>query len=167
MAKHAEPAGAKPRLRRIQFPRVQIENRRPMLEPVNPSHIWNDSLSLPSATRDNDLSESYSTLNPSNLIRTFNISSSCSHLITRTYTSWRKTSGGSPGMREITRTLLDPVCPPTGDRLTLDAGCGTGGMMSWLKRYAGNEPPLESSASLRWRSAVQSHMRLLYAERNS
>lgn len=42
------------------------------------------------------------------------------------------------GMRDITSALLDPVCPPTRDRLILDAGCGTGGMMSWLKRYAGN-----------------------------
>ncbi len=42
------------------------------------------------------------------------------------------------GMRDITSALLDPVCPLTGDRLILDAGCGTGGMMSWLKRYAGN-----------------------------
>src|SRR5712692_9100582 len=41
-------------------------------------------------------------------------------------------------MRDITSALLDPVCPPTRDRLILDAGCGTGGMMSWLKRYTGN-----------------------------
>jgi ubiquinone/menaquinone biosynthesis C-methylase UbiE len=42
------------------------------------------------------------------------------------------------GMRDITSALLDPLCPPTRSRLILDAGCGTGGMMSWLKRYAGN-----------------------------
>ena len=42
------------------------------------------------------------------------------------------------GMRDITSALLDPVCPPTSKRLILDAGCGTGGMMSWLKRYEGN-----------------------------
>jgi ubiquinone/menaquinone biosynthesis C-methylase UbiE len=42
------------------------------------------------------------------------------------------------GMREITAALLDPVCPPTRDRSILDAGCGTGGMLAWLKRYAGN-----------------------------
>jgi SAM-dependent methyltransferase len=41
------------------------------------------------------------------------------------------------GMREITTALLDPVCPPGEDRLVLDAGCGTGGMLSWLSRYAG------------------------------
>src|SRR5947208_15089552 len=41
------------------------------------------------------------------------------------------------GMREITRVLLDPVCPLVKDRQILDAGCGTGGMMSWLKRYSG------------------------------
>ena len=41
------------------------------------------------------------------------------------------------GMREITATLLDPVCPPGKDRLILDAGCGTGGMLSWLRSYAG------------------------------
>jgi SAM-dependent methyltransferase len=41
------------------------------------------------------------------------------------------------GMREITAVLLDPVCPPAQDRVILDAGCGTGGMLSWLARYAG------------------------------
>jgi len=42
------------------------------------------------------------------------------------------------GMHDITAALLDPVCPPAQDRLILDAGCGTGGMLSWLARYAGN-----------------------------
>jgi SAM-dependent methyltransferase len=42
------------------------------------------------------------------------------------------------GMREITVALLDPVCAPGMNRAILDAGCGTGGMMSWLSRYAGN-----------------------------
>jgi SAM-dependent methyltransferase len=41
------------------------------------------------------------------------------------------------GMREITMALLDPVCPPGAARHILDAGCGTGGMLSWLARYAG------------------------------
>ena len=41
------------------------------------------------------------------------------------------------GMREITAALLDPLCPPGQDRMILDAGCGTGGMLSWLARYAG------------------------------
>ena len=41
------------------------------------------------------------------------------------------------GMREITAAMLDPVCLPVVDRQILDAGCGTGGMMSWLQRYAG------------------------------
>lgn len=41
------------------------------------------------------------------------------------------------GMREITATLLDPICPVGQDRLILDAGCGTGGNLVWLKRYAG------------------------------
>jgi SAM-dependent methyltransferase len=40
------------------------------------------------------------------------------------------------GMREITATLLDPFLPP-GRRLILDAGCGTGGNLEWLARYAG------------------------------
>ena len=40
-------------------------------------------------------------------------------------------------MREVTSTLLDPVLPPTRDRMILDAGCGTGGMLTWLARYAG------------------------------
>ena len=42
------------------------------------------------------------------------------------------------GMREITAALLDPVTPSPTDKTVLDAGCGTGGMMSWLARYAGN-----------------------------
>ncbi|MDQ3684131.1 MAG: class I SAM-dependent methyltransferase [Acidobacteriota bacterium] len=41
------------------------------------------------------------------------------------------------GMREISATLLDPVFASAKDRLILDAGCGTGGMLEWLKRYAG------------------------------
>jgi SAM-dependent methyltransferase len=41
------------------------------------------------------------------------------------------------GMREVTRAVLDPVCPPGRRRDVLDAGCGTGGMLSWLERYAG------------------------------
>ena len=41
------------------------------------------------------------------------------------------------GMREVTKSLLDPFCPPGRDRDVLDAGCGTGGMISWLSRYAG------------------------------
>jgi SAM-dependent methyltransferase len=43
------------------------------------------------------------------------------------------------GMREITASLLDPVLPllPLGDRTILDAGCGTGGNLEWLARYAG------------------------------
>lgn len=41
------------------------------------------------------------------------------------------------GMREITAALLDPVCPPARDRAILDAGCGTGGNLAWLARYAG------------------------------
>jgi SAM-dependent methyltransferase len=41
------------------------------------------------------------------------------------------------GMREITAALLDPFLPP-GPRLILDAGCGTGGNLEWLARYAGN-----------------------------
>jgi ubiquinone/menaquinone biosynthesis C-methylase UbiE len=41
------------------------------------------------------------------------------------------------GMREVTRAVLDPLCPPGPRREILDAGCGTGGMLSWLERYAG------------------------------
>jgi len=40
------------------------------------------------------------------------------------------------GMREITRALLDPILSRGVHRRVLDAGCGTGGMMSWLARYA-------------------------------
>src|ERR1044072_1966217 len=40
------------------------------------------------------------------------------------------------GMREVTRAVLDPVCPPGRARAVLDAGCGTGGMLTWLGRYA-------------------------------
>ncbi len=41
------------------------------------------------------------------------------------------------GMREITFVLLDPLLPPSQERVILDAGCGTGGMLSWLARFAG------------------------------
>jgi SAM-dependent methyltransferase len=40
------------------------------------------------------------------------------------------------GMRKVTAALLDAVCPPGCARHVLDAGCGTGGMLSWLRRYA-------------------------------
>ena len=42
------------------------------------------------------------------------------------------------GMREITASLLDPVCPPGSARTVLDAGCGTGWNLGWLRRYAGD-----------------------------
>ena len=45
------------------------------------------------------------------------------------------------GMREITAALLDPLLLSPGcggDRAILDAGCGTGGNLEWLARYAGN-----------------------------
>ena len=42
------------------------------------------------------------------------------------------------GMREITRSLLDQVCAPEMVRRALDAGCGTGGMLSWLSQYTGS-----------------------------
>lgn len=42
------------------------------------------------------------------------------------------------GMRDITAALLDPIFAGTRDRTVLDAGCGTGGNLSWLARYAGN-----------------------------
>ena len=42
------------------------------------------------------------------------------------------------GMREITAALLDPFCLSGGRSQTvLDAGCGTGGNLTWLDRYAG------------------------------
>ena len=41
------------------------------------------------------------------------------------------------GMREVTASLLDPLLPPR-NRAILDAGCGTGGNLEWLARYAGN-----------------------------
>ena len=42
------------------------------------------------------------------------------------------------GMREITKVLLDPICAAARERQVLDAGCGTGGMLSWLTQYAGS-----------------------------
>ena len=41
------------------------------------------------------------------------------------------------GMRKVTQVLLDPVCSHGHVRDVLDAGCGTGGMLRWLGRYAG------------------------------
>ena len=40
------------------------------------------------------------------------------------------------GMREITAVLLDPYLCATQPRTILDAGCGTGGNLAWLQRYA-------------------------------
>jgi ubiquinone/menaquinone biosynthesis C-methylase UbiE len=42
------------------------------------------------------------------------------------------------GMRTITATLLDPLLAEPRDRVILDAGCGTGGNLEWLRRYVGN-----------------------------
>jgi ubiquinone/menaquinone biosynthesis C-methylase UbiE len=42
------------------------------------------------------------------------------------------------GMREITRSLLDPIISGRAG-LVLDAGCGTGGMMAQLTRYAAEQ----------------------------
>jgi ubiquinone/menaquinone biosynthesis C-methylase UbiE len=42
------------------------------------------------------------------------------------------------GMREVTAVLLDPFLRERDDRVILDAGCGTGGNLAWLRRYAGN-----------------------------
>ena len=41
------------------------------------------------------------------------------------------------GMRAITATLLDPYLREPRDRAILVAGCGTGGNLEWLRRYAG------------------------------
>lgn len=40
------------------------------------------------------------------------------------------------GMEKITQALLDGVCADARRRTILDAGCGTGGMMQFLARYA-------------------------------
>lgn len=42
------------------------------------------------------------------------------------------------GMREITAALLDPLVAEKRDSVILDAGCGTGGNLEWLRRYVGN-----------------------------
>ena len=42
------------------------------------------------------------------------------------------------GMRELTGELLDLYCPPGRDRAILDAGCGAGLNLSWLRRYSGS-----------------------------
>ncbi len=42
------------------------------------------------------------------------------------------------GMRALTAALLDPICPRGRARAILDAGCGTGGNLAWLRRYSGD-----------------------------
>ena len=42
------------------------------------------------------------------------------------------------GMREVTAALLDPLLPAAQNRSVLDAGCGTGLNLSWLKKYSPN-----------------------------
>ncbi len=42
------------------------------------------------------------------------------------------------GMRDIAAVLLNPFAAKPRDRVILDAGCGTGGNLEWLRRYAGN-----------------------------
>ncbi len=42
------------------------------------------------------------------------------------------------GMRNISGSLLDPLLPRNSNRQILDAGCGTGGNLEWLKVYAGS-----------------------------
>ena len=67
------------------------------------------------------------------------------------------------GMREITAALLDPLVAVPGDRMVLDAGCGTGGNVSWLGRYAGNGKVIGidvASEALRFCAASQ-HERLI------
>jgi SAM-dependent methyltransferase len=44
------------------------------------------------------------------------------------------------GMRAITAALLDPYCAATGSLNILEAGCGTGIMLSWLTRYSQAKP---------------------------
>ena len=43
------------------------------------------------------------------------------------------------GMRAITAAVLNQYCPAQRDRTILDAGCGTGVNLIWLKGYAGND----------------------------
>ncbi|NOT64196.1 MAG: methyltransferase domain-containing protein [Acidobacteria bacterium] len=44
------------------------------------------------------------------------------------------------GMREITGTLLAPFLEERRHRRILDAGCGTGGNLEWLRPFAGSHP---------------------------
>jgi SAM-dependent methyltransferase len=41
------------------------------------------------------------------------------------------------GMRQITAAVLDPLLRENVSRIVLDAGCGTGANVAWLRRYAG------------------------------
>ncbi len=41
------------------------------------------------------------------------------------------------GMRTMTASLLEPLLATSRDRTILDAGCGTGGNLEWLRRWAG------------------------------
>lgn len=43
------------------------------------------------------------------------------------------------GMRQITATLLEPVLRENGSQTVLDAGCGTGANVAWLRRHTSEE----------------------------
>src|SRR5687767_6167576 len=43
------------------------------------------------------------------------------------------------GMRDITRTFLDPELPAGISRNILDAGCGTGANLKFLERYSNGQ----------------------------
>ncbi|HTK28154.1 MAG TPA: class I SAM-dependent methyltransferase [Vicinamibacterales bacterium] len=69
------------------------------------------------------------------------------------------------GVRAIQQELLDRVAPESAPRLVLDAGCGTGLTLTWVRRYTNVEPTgLDRAAAGLAFCRSRGHRRLLQGD---
>lgn len=69
------------------------------------------------------------------------------------------------GVRTIAEGVLDRVAPPDRTWRVLDAGCGTGLTLSWVRRYARDEPVgLDRAAEALQFCRAREHRRLLQGD---